>query len=228
LNKKQTFIRIPSDFKSLHDLADLVSNYDLLSRLSEALLSYQMHYLQSYFMTLDEVLSYIPEKQQSGYGLWIHDDKFTIGNSIGWKKPGLTLVSMLKAATKCGDNDKLFLVDTIGKYVVACYWNLTKTIIPRSIDDEGPRYKELGFHLNDKKILEVKANYEITAHQAVGGSWINGRTRGYLAHHTYAPYTLKGYDLHHFCTRTNKYMGYIDSIEEKRREWLDTSSKGRY
>ena len=61
------FIKIPTDFKSLHDLKDLVNNYDLVSRLSNLLNNYQKAHIDSYLMTMDEVLEYIPEKDHESY-----------------------------------------------------------------------------------------------------------------------------------------------------------------
>jgi hypothetical protein len=64
---KQEFITIPTDFTSLHDLKELVSNYDLVTRLTSALNNYNRHYLDSYLMTLDEVLEYVPETEYKNY-----------------------------------------------------------------------------------------------------------------------------------------------------------------
>ena len=61
------FIKIPVDFQSLHDLKELVSNYDLVTRLTTALNGYNRSYIDSYLMTLDEVLKFIPEEQQKQY-----------------------------------------------------------------------------------------------------------------------------------------------------------------
>ena len=63
----EDYIKIPKDFKSLHELKDLVNNYDLVTRLSEALNGYQQMYLESYLMTYDEVLKFIPESKHELY-----------------------------------------------------------------------------------------------------------------------------------------------------------------
>lgn len=76
------YIKIPKDFKSLHELKDLVNNYDLISRLSNALNNYQRLYIEDYLLTLDGVLQYIPEAQQRSYAMQIRTEKTdsTTGN----------------------------------------------------------------------------------------------------------------------------------------------------
>ena len=66
---QESFLKIPTDFKSLHDLKDLVSNYDLVSRLSNLLNNYQKAHIDSYLMTMDQVLEYIPIRHHDEYKL---------------------------------------------------------------------------------------------------------------------------------------------------------------
>jgi len=65
------FISIPTDFHSLHDLKELIGNYDLVTRLTAALNNYNAHYLDSYLMNMDEVLQYIPESEWPLYTIHV-------------------------------------------------------------------------------------------------------------------------------------------------------------
>ena len=60
--KKNKFITIPADFKSLHDLKELTSNYDVMMNLFNALNGYQNAYVDSLLMSYNDLISYLPEK----------------------------------------------------------------------------------------------------------------------------------------------------------------------
>jgi hypothetical protein len=271
---KQEFIRIPTDFTSLHDLKELVSNYDLVQRLTSALFNYNEHYIQSYFMTMDEVLMYIPEDQQKDYKLKYrederdlnksyeykaHDEKY---NDCGWRKnekgkeeyyfggtktrhvPATEYAKYLPKNKESGDallpldvalnklfklcrytdkvtmnkDAKIFMVDSINKKVEICPWNLPYN---EKISYNFARINYTGkndFDVDKDKNLIVKLHYIIHDQQARGGVWINGRS-GYLSGEKYVAYTRNGCDHYAFCTRTNKFLGYVKSIEDRRRGW---------
>lgn len=61
------YIKIPKDFKNLHDLGDLVNNYELMSKLQNALNNYQDTYFKSFIKSYDEVLDYIPKSNYNKY-----------------------------------------------------------------------------------------------------------------------------------------------------------------
>ena len=65
----EDFIKIPRDFNSLHDLGDLVSNFELTNKLMIALNGYQRSYVNSMLLTGDELLATIPQRDHSKYTL---------------------------------------------------------------------------------------------------------------------------------------------------------------
>lgn len=269
------YIKIPKDFQSLHDLKELVGNYDLVQHLSSALFNYNEHYIQSYFMTMDEVLMYIPEEQQKDYKLKYTDDKRDLNESweykahdakyqdCGWTKnekgeekyynngiktkhvPATEYAQYLPKTVKDGTaklpldvalnklfkldryadkgkvtmpkDAKIFMVDSINKNVEITPWNLPYNE-KISYNFERVSYSgKIDFDV-DKDNLIVKLHYIIHDQQARGGVWINGRS-GYLSGEKYVAYTRNGCDHYAFCTRTNKFLGYVKSVEDRRREW---------
>ena len=82
------FIKIPKDFNSLHDLKDLVVNYELTEKFINALKDYQSAYLNNFLMDYDELLNYIPESQHNKYKIYIRNREKQ-KNYIGEKKPGV-------------------------------------------------------------------------------------------------------------------------------------------
>lgn len=224
------FIKIPTDFRSLHDLTELVNNYDLVSRLCEALNSYQTHYLQSFFMTVDEVLKYIPATQHKMYRVWVRDNKYSIGDEISmWgeaadkKKLKSTLSSLILGKIKPKKGEKIFLVSHVKKEISVCWWNVGNSL--KNIDwIDDFKYGKLEFYLDDKKILVVKVHYSFTDSQAVGGVMING-SGGYLSGHSYSDYTRHGYDIYHFCTKTNIFLGYKGCKQDEKRKWMKIKSR---
>jgi hypothetical protein len=249
------YIKIPKDFKSLHELKDLVNNYDLVTRLSQALNGYQRMYLDSYLMTYDDVLRFIPESQHSVYDVQIRgkDSDYLMRSYIGEKKKGadkygyarnsLSSVLLNVDVTK---NDKAFLVNAEDKKVDVCFWFDSAAVNARALENKqqqnaakyglygGPKRHYADVVYNGKmdfsldsitRMLVIYAHYSYGAKQAVGGVWINGGN-GYLSGHSYTDYTINGYDIYHFCTRTNKYMGYKGFQEDPQRGWMDI--KRRY
>ncbi len=246
------YIKIPKDFKSLHELKDLVNNYDLVTRLSNALNGYQRMYLDSYLMTYDEVLKFIPEFQHSIYNVQIRDNNSDyIMNEYVFNKKldkhGYARIPLSKVLLKMDvkKDDKSFLVNAEDKIVNVCFWansisldskTLNKTI--KKLEDdtfsEGTKHKsdvvftgKIDFSLDSEtRTLVIHAHYSVGAIQSVGGVWINGRERGYLTGHSESPYTIEGYDIYHFCTKTNKYIGYKGFKQDPYRGWMEI--KRRY
>lgn len=249
----EDYIKIPKDFKSLHELKDLVNNYDLVTRLSEALNGYQQMYLESYLMTYDEVLKFIPESQHELYKIYIRkeDSKHVMEEYIGKDKKGAdkygyrkrTLSeSLLRIDVK--KDDKAFLVNAEDKKIDVCFWSSYKVANDKTLEkkkkelddtmlDSSIKIKvdvvytgKINFSLNpETRMLVIHTHYSYTAMQAVGGVWINGRQNGYLSGHSYHPYDINGYDIYHFCTKTNKYVGYKGNKESKHKGWMEIKSR---
>ncbi len=219
--KEERFIKIPADFKSLHDLKELVSNYDMVNRLVNALNGYQRLYLESFLMTPDEVLKYIPEKQQRDYVLINRERLHYHSKSYEYekKRKKLTLADYLNDIFKTKD-DKVFMVNTVEKQVNYCHF--ASKLDKHSNSSKNLKYGELTFELNNKtKVLTMKVHYSYTAQQAVGGVsiWTAGGG-SYRSGGTYHPYTKNGYDMYQFCTKTNKYLGYAGNKEDPDRPWI--------
>lgn len=200
------YIKIPKDFKSLHDLKELIGNYEVVSRLSNALNNYQSMYIESFFMDIDEVLKYIPPKQHSEFKIKIRGHEFS-------KKINLSLAEILLEESP--EKEKVFLIDNINKKIVLCDWK-KKNNTNGNLKYTG----EINFLLGENKNLKVLVHYAKRMQQAVGGVWINGQSTGYLSGHHYTPYTLYGFDIYEFCTKTNKFIGYNGSSEEPERGWI--------
>lgn len=228
------FIKIPTDFKSLHDLGELVDNYELASRLSEALNGYQRKYVDSYLMTGDEVLRYVPESQHAEYVFAIRNDVRDPNNEWSSAK-GVTMLTLLQNS-KCFKL-KSFMVNTVKKQVDLCGWAIAGELPDFKTGPHGRygdynwgnkdlKYNTPTFHIDIKKrMLAMRAHYTFTASQAVGGAWISGGNSSYLSGETYNEYTSSGYDVYSFCTRTNMYTGYVGKVEEPKRPWIKKTSR---
>ncbi len=242
MNEKD-YIKIPKDFQSLHDLKDLVNNYGLVNRLSKALDGYQRMYIESYLMTIDEVLDYIPTTKQKLYKICLRDSKNDMKKFVKWSetpagefdKPIYKKLSIKDVAKEYMSTEtnrypavkpdaKIFMVNTVDKFIDICYWADGKLM---SINRGPVFYKEkINFNLNERtRELMVMPHYEYRDNQAVGGVWINGQARGYLSGHAYHPYQIHGYDIYKFCTRTNKYIGYAGFKEDPKRPWIGKTSR---
>jgi len=213
---KEPFIRIPVDFQSLNDLKDLVNDYELVVRLSEALKNYQRNYIDSHFMTMEEVLEYIPEQTHADYVVKIKDEKF----DKHWRGNAKTL--SLKDLLKIAESkERIFLVNTIDKIVDVAYWaeSGNKKGYPRSVKYTN----KIDFTLNEDKMLCVMPHYELAASQPIGGCKI--WPAGYLSGETWNDYTIHGYDIYHFCTKTNQYFGYQGFKQDPTRPWIKKTSR---
>jgi len=250
----EDYIKIPKDFKSLHELKDLVNNYDLVTRLSEALNGYQRMYLDSYLMTYDDVLKFIPESQHEIYKVQIRDESsdYLMRSYVGEKKEGADKngyrrhpLSEILLGIDVSKKDKAFLVNVEDKIIDVCFWFDSAILDSKALETKkNNREKEklnfvktknkadvtytgkMNFSLNSEtRMLEIHAHYVFVANQAVGGVWINGRARGYLSGETYHDYDINGYDIYHFCTKTNKYMGHKGHKQDKYKGWMEIKSR---
>lgn len=263
------FIKIPIDFRSVHDLSELVGNYELVSNLLKVLHNYQRTYIDSHFMDIEEVIKYIPEKDLPYYKCSVAsadssseytnnstDNSYIIKDG---NKP--KILKIAKKYRKISKNDaewfrlyhvlellpkikrteeseadieyftglinenfsgvlkgienskkRIFLVDTINKIIHPCQWAIEGIPIGYDIDPK-------------KHILEVSVMTSFNDRYAVGGAWINGRANGYLSGHTSHDYTRTRELKYHFCTRTNRFLGKMESIISRAREWQDTSGR---
>ena len=242
---EEGFIKIPTDFKSLHDLKDLVNYYDLVSRLSNLLDNYQKAHIDSYLMTMDEVLEYIPIRHHDEY-------KVTIGGNvidsvyISYENVKNDLISKLtyvlseQRYLKGGkyvsvveyDGDgydeydiipvknykeqKIFIVNTLKKQI-DCIYFFSKL----SFYKKPHKYGKIEYKINKEKILSVKVHFSFTANQQVGGSRIwcaKGHT--YFRGGNRVPYERNAYEIYLFDTKTNQYLGYGGSkITTPERKW---------
>ena len=220
---KGVMISIPADFTSLHDLKELVSNYEFVSKLQNALNSYQQFYVESFLHDIDSLLKYIPLKQHKEY---------SVNNGISYAKPSTyiddeddekyNLYSLINRFTN-DDKDGKFLVNTIDKQID--YFLPFNRKYNSFFSDRKYTGNVEYFVDSENHLLNVRCHYTKEAQQAVGGAWINGRATGYLRGATYVDYTINGYEIYCFCTRTNRYLGISDDIHDDYRPWVEKSSR---
>ena len=231
MSKESKFIKIPKDFQSLNDLTELVQNYDFVSRLSNALNGYHRAYIESYLMTMEEVLDYIPKSQYDKYELHYR------GSEI-WQY-GVDESFCEKLLRNNNPGLKMYMVNTKKKSVDIQGWvDGYKKILTRieqiefDIDSRRKRETPFTYKGNHKFIVDIKTRrlevqipYIFTDHQAVGGCQISTGHGFYLSGHSMEPYLSNGYDIFYFCTRTNKYLGYGGNWEAERRPWISKTSR---
>ena len=64
---EKDFIKIPRDFKSIHNLEELIIYTDHFQKLSNSLLQYKTKYVESFLKSGEEVLKIIPNNHHSKY-----------------------------------------------------------------------------------------------------------------------------------------------------------------
>ena len=210
--KSENFITIPKDFQSLHDLKDLVDNYEVLSKLANALNGYQKLYVDSYLKTFYELKTYLPKGSEDIYTVWIGPFQKT-----QWP----TYLSSFEPLVKEEDKDKkLFLVDTKNK-AIHIFGKLN--IDHRYSDSKhSMSYDKILYEVDlEKRKLLVILHFSYTDSYPVGGCMISTGVPGggYLTGHSYVDYIRNGYDVHEFCTRTNKYLGCKKRVQDKAKGW---------
>lgn len=67
INKILKTIKLPKDFKDLHNAKDLFEFVEATKTISTYLANYESEFINSFVMTKDEVLAYIPEKDYDKY-----------------------------------------------------------------------------------------------------------------------------------------------------------------
>lgn len=213
--KTENFITIPKDFQSLHDLKDLVDNYEVLSKLANALNGYQKLYVDSYLKTFYELKTYLPKGSEDVYQVW--DEPY--------KKSQYYKMPLKKFETRISEEDKdkkLFLVDTKNK-VIQIFGNCD-ALNTSYFKDSYPKFDKIKYEVDlTKRKLLVTYNFSFTDSYPVGGCKIwCGTGHSYLTGHTNVDYIRNGYDIHEFCTRTNKYLGCKKRVLDKGRTWVKT------
>ena len=209
------FIKIPWDFTSLLDLKELVENYEFTTKLSNALKDYQTHYVKSFLMTRDEVLEYVPIADHNLYKVRQEDEVYKISKDL----PTLThLIDDIEKNKKI----KAFMVDPDAKEIVYCPWGSYENNYNKH--DKNIEYKGFDFTI-ENKILTVHVNYSFGDSRHIGGSWINTYGgNGYWRGGKEEYYIRKGYEIHQYCTNTNRYLGYKGMKCDKKRERISSSS----
>lgn len=284
--KAADYIKIPKDFTSLHDLKELIGNYDLVTRLTTALNNYNRHYLDSYLMNVNEVLAFIPESQWYDYKIscrgsishatntwsidvnskW-DDDKKKIKLYKSKKYPLVEIPPEIYTPEQIADRkkfnikdtkriyfkvplndalinyidekpllefnksenvskeDKIFIVNSKDKTVEVVMWALNKPDMHYKYSSITYDLSKIEYELDKEKNLTIKCNYSYTAHQTFGGVWISTfGGNGYLRGGTTSPYTINGYDIYKFCTRTNLFLGYFGFKEDEKRARVKKTS----
>lgn len=233
------FIKIPTDFKSLHDLKDLVNNYDLVSRLSNLLNNYQKAHIDSYLMTMDEVLEYIPEKDHESYKIYVSGRR--IDDYVSRPSKPKDLAFKLAFAlcseknynyssddfdfkiTDKAKNEAVFIVNTLKKQIDCIYFFCKLDFHNNSRNEYG----KVEYEINEEKILSVKVHFSFTDHQQVGGAQIwCGTGHTYFRGGQQVPYTREGYEVYEFDTKTNQYLGFAGTtITTPERKWHKEKSR---
>ena len=205
---EEKFIQIPKDFNELNDLKELVSNYEFATRLFNVLKDYQMNYINSFVMSSKEILKYIPNDHHEKYVVRRGDEAWEISD---YSKSLDILLTRASRSTK-----KVFMPDTINQEIIHCHW----------LDKKNCVYQQKGIDFDIKDgILIVKVNFTEQCEQAIGGCWINGRANGYLSGAHYEPYERKGHEIHHYCTKTNQYLGYQKTVMSPEIKWISKTSQ---
>ena len=228
-------IKIPSDFMSLHELKELVKHHESLALGNKSLREYQGEYVKSFLMTRDEVMDYIPASKLEKYKV-----KFK-GKEIGryWKRTDGAFPSgyeyppvyetMLKYSLKRG---KVFIVNSKDKIIEIAGWTYDK---PKKLR-VGNKYFDfpavdyisaLIFEVDSKNNkLILKVPFSFTGYQEVGGVSIwTGGGGSYRSGGTNVPYQRLGEYIYEFCTKTNKFLGYIRTKEDIPRGWIKKTSR---
>lgn len=228
------YIKIPKDFKSLHELKELVNNYGLVRRFVAALNDYQKLYVDSYLMTAEEVLAYIPVVQYDEYSVRVREKDLRkyVTYRFGEKSPIYQSLDNYLSSVDVQKDDKVFLVDTVNKFVDACFWAIDPTVFDEraKVQLNGPAKLLLGegtfrkqvpdvqytggasYDVDEnKELLYVYASYKYSKTRVEGGVTINsGCWNAYKSGGKHVTYTAYGKSCYVFCTRTNKYLGYHD------------------
>ncbi len=219
------------NFEELHDLNQIVEISDISKVFIDNLNSYYTKYVNSFLMSKDEVLNFIPVSEHDDFNVllyiscadFVYADKHRMvstkkknikGHTI-YKDVKCTLSTRLTEAVNNRKNQQ-FIINTIDKIIVPVDWTNKPKRNGETFDNN------LIFQIDKiNKQLIVNVHYLEHTSYAVGGCWINGQARGYLSGETWHDYDLKCKQVHVFCTKTNRYIGRKKDVElEKRREWV--------
>lgn len=226
---KDNFVKIPKDFESLHELTDFKNQYSAATNFIKKIDEYRNSYFNSFIKSYDDVLQYIPEKQLKSYHVSLLDkdlyrlDKFDIKDlKLNNKSRGVEIVNKVakiveRDHTKISITDKVFLINTIDKKVQFCPWMFTHVNGPYlkaaingnmfvlSYDDfklkvvPGESKFRVAVQLYIKGVMQIEEYYKMEARLASFG--MDANPFYHSRHNSY-------YEIHDFCLRTNRYLGY--------------------
>lgn len=217
------FVKIPTDFESLHEVKDLGNLYSNAISFLEKISNYQESYFKSFIKSFDEVSEIIPENQRNKYDVCLVDQPLCKLKDFKIDLIKLNqicdhlrmfrgkLITERKNFRPIASTEKIFLIDTINKKINVCVWI-------------GYRYASIRDYIND---LNFNLSY--------GGDWlykIDPKTNIFKVivnlgskqiftdeqlRKSRDPYSFQpgipnhgGHEVHYFCLRTNQYLGYND------------------
>lgn len=237
----QEFIKIPRDFKSLHDLKDLLREHKFLRRLLSALKDYKKAYVEDHLMTISGVLAYIPPTKLDEYQLHCRGRSFLYSKedqSLPFERrleiflrrvnhlPDTKEGGGVDAFRKFLDGKAICLVDTHKKIVEFCGWasetvkkgiGNDKKDVPLFAWDTGHdfKYGRKEYSIDEKsEILTLEVSYDFVTYERVGGFRRHCSTgHSYSSGGKMEEVMKWGTDRYKFCLRTNNYLGYAAGIE---------------
>ena len=215
------YIKIPKDFKSLHDLKELTSNYEVMSNLANALNNYKRAFVEDRLMTADEVIETIPEKQLNQYTIFYRGMKQGDEEPFsGYPTYGLgTTMEIIISSEKRAETESdywqpslKFLVNHNKKELHIAIWDFDGTTRFRDIE-----YKDNILYRIDTEsseiITEVPFNEkckQVVGHtHGFGYGFGSAKTQTYLA---------EGTEEYIFCSKTNTFKGFRKGKSPEYRE----------
>jgi len=180
-------IKTSEDFISLLDLQGLKTNYKILTHLQDNMDKYVEEYFKSFFMTLDEVLEYIPESKYNIYKKKIYVNGLYLKEKVPMKKAldklsktyPYVYTTNAGACSRTTDRtpNQLFVVDTFNKEIFPVLETETtsykidskknqllvikKFWVEKQWMDHSDYYKgkEYIFDMNTNKLIGVHGHY---------------------------------------------------------------------
>jgi hypothetical protein len=200
-NIEENFIKIPKDFKSEHDLEELLEHAEYLQRLANSVSNYKAKYVESFYKSADEVLKFIPKNQHKLYEVFHrdkciterkdlfpepseavrkkrHNDLIEKGIEMPWHSrkwlfPKYTLSKIIR--TTAVKDEKMFLVDTVNHIVHVCYWvSSLLSEIPRNPRSTSEVSSELTYSLGTSASIHNKLIYVKARYSWWGSEKVGG------------------------------------------------------
>lgn len=220
LNSKTNEITIPTDFESLHELKDLGTKYGAAIKFLETINEYRYSYFESFVKTYDQVLQYIPETQYKLYKVFLLDKELCTFNEFDLHVIKLNEPSVIieqkngkYQATQVSyrlvyPNDRVFLIDTINKKVQFCPWIYRRATI-RTRQFFNLQYLDVTYDRFTFKIVPEESIFRVVV-PLYKKQLYTQEEYMHCAQHGYCPGSQGGYEIHDFCLRTNRYLGFND------------------